>query len=70
MVYNYTMNKTHVTTKIWKGSLEKMKIAAAISGVTQVEFVDNLIDSWFYGKGIQVDELINAKRADSDESVS
>lgn len=44
MVYNGYMEKERVTTKIWRRSLQKLKIAAAINKISMIDLLEQLID--------------------------
>lgn len=46
IVYNYTMNKKHVTTKIWKGTLIKIRIAAALFGKSNIQIIEDMVNFW------------------------
>ncbi|GCE09148.1 hypothetical protein KDAU_64770 [Dictyobacter aurantiacus] len=44
MGYNDSMEKERVTTKIWRHSLHKLKIAAATNNVSMIDLLERLID--------------------------
>lgn len=44
MVHNGYMEKERVTTKIWRHSVQKLKIAAAITHESMIDLLERLID--------------------------
>lgn len=40
------MNKLQATTRIWQGTLDKIRVAASLAGQSQVVFMDEMVNYW------------------------
>lgn len=51
------MNKLQVTTKIWQGTLDKIRVASGLSGKSQVQFIDEMVNFWLSVNGYNPDQV-------------
>lgn len=61
MVYSYTMSdyKEHVTNKVWKGTLKKLRMVYALTGENMVSILDRLISE-------ELEEIQQEQRRQND----